>query len=241
MSSIDFNEIFTQQMAKAVAEGQIDHQVRKVAADAIRNAIISACSGYSAAGKALTEKIQQAVQVSIEQVDLRTHTGVMAEVISDVLNAMLREQAADIIKRKIAERLDPAPAEITTEKLLGELVAMLRDRDIDNDDRLELDIKFRAGVLVTLPGTWMLTLSRPLRRYESGLAGELLQFSICQQDRTIQAWSYNQRLNRNPLSFMGHGIDAYLYKLIVRQTVVTDIGSVTVDDLDHVLQAVDDD
>lgn len=110
-----------------VASGAIEQAIEKQLADTISSAIRDHLREYSDFGKAIKLKVQQAVGVDLERLDLPSYNELILQIIRRQTDGLLQSEAAKQLESNMAELLKAAPAEMTLEQLVEGFIQQFKE------------------------------------------------------------------------------------------------------------------
>jgi len=114
--------------ANVVASGAIEAAIQDQVGKAITSAIKDQISGYNSEfGKKINEKVKTLIDINLDEIDLPSYRQLIGDVIKQRVGAVMSTEFTEKLDKDICELLQPVPAEITLENLLGEFVASKRD------------------------------------------------------------------------------------------------------------------
>lgn len=118
----DLKSAVSTAFANVVASGAIEQAIEKQLADTIGSLIKTELREYSEFGKAIKDRVQQAVGVNLEHLDLPSYNDLILQIIRRQVDGILQSDAAQQLESNMAKLLERAPAEITLEKLIEEFI-----------------------------------------------------------------------------------------------------------------------
>lgn len=105
-----------------VASGAIEQAIEKKLGECITSAIDSQLRSYSDFGKAIEEKVKQAIGVNLAEIDLPSYADLIGNILRRQVEAGMQNEATKHLEKRIGELLAPAPAEITLKKLIENFI-----------------------------------------------------------------------------------------------------------------------
>lgn len=105
-----------------VASGAIEQTIEKKLGECINSAIESQLRSYSDFGKAIEEKVKQAIGVNLDDMDLPSYADLIGKIVRRQVEAGMQSEATKRLEESIGKLLAPAPAEITLEKLIDNFI-----------------------------------------------------------------------------------------------------------------------
>lgn len=118
----DLKSAVSTAFANVVASGAIEQAIEKQLASTIGDLIKNELREYSDFGKAIKERVQQAVGVNLDRMDLPSYNDLILQIIRRQVDGIMQSEAASQLESNMAKLLEQAPAEITLEKLIEEFI-----------------------------------------------------------------------------------------------------------------------
>lgn len=125
----DLKSAVSTAFANVVASGAIEQAIEKQLASTISSLIQHELRDYSDFGKALKERVQQAVAVNLDRMDLPSYNDLILQIIRRQLDGAMQSEAVQQLESNMAKLLAAPPAEMTLEKLIEEFI------DANKEDR----------------------------------------------------------------------------------------------------------
>lgn len=138
----DLKSAVSTAFANVVASGAIEQAIEKQLADTISNIIKTELREYSDFGKAIKDRVQQAVGVNLDQMDLPSYNDLILQIIRRQVDGIMQSEAAQQLESNMAELLEQAPAEITLEKLIEDFIEANKEDKEGQDFTLLIERKY---------------------------------------------------------------------------------------------------
>lgn len=118
----DLKSAVSTAFSNVVASGAIEQAIEKQLASTISSLIQSEMREYSDFGKAIKERVQQAVCVNLERMDLPSYNDLILQIIRRQVDGVMHSEAAKQIEANMAKLLERAPTSITLGKLVEDFI-----------------------------------------------------------------------------------------------------------------------
>ena len=128
--------------ANVVASGAIEQAIEKQLASTIGDLIKHELREYSDFGKAIKERVQQAVCVNLGQMDLPSYNDLILQIIRRQVDGIMQSEAAQQLESNMTKLLEQAPAEITLQKLIEEFIEANKENKEGQDFTLLIERKW---------------------------------------------------------------------------------------------------
>lgn len=128
--------------ANVVASGAIEQAIEKQLASTIGDLIKHELREYSDFGKAIKERVQQALCVNLGQMDLPSYNDLILQIIRRQVDGIMQSEAAQQLESNMAKLLEQAPAEITLQKLIEEFIEANKENKEGQDFTLLIERKW---------------------------------------------------------------------------------------------------
>lgn len=135
----DLKSAVSTAFANVVASGAIEQAIEKQLADTIGSLIKRELREYGDFGKAIKERVQQAVGVNLERMDLPSYNDLILQIIRRQVDGIMQSEAAQQLEANMAKLLEQAPAEITLKKLIEEFIEANKEDKEGQDFTLLID------------------------------------------------------------------------------------------------------
>lgn len=128
--------------SNVVASGAIEQAIEKQLASTISSLIQSELREYGDFGKAIKERVQQAVGVNLDRMDLPSYNDLILQIIRRQLDGVMHSEAAKQIEANMAKLLERAPTSITLEKLVDDFIESHKEDRAGQDFTLLIERKY---------------------------------------------------------------------------------------------------
>lgn len=140
----DLKSAVSTAFSNVVASGAIEQAIEKQLASTISSLIQNELREYGDFGKAIKERVQQAVGVNLDRMDLPSYNDLILQIIRRQLDGAMHSEAAKQIEANMAKLLERAPASITLEKLVEDFIDAHKEDRAGQDFTLLIDRKYRT-------------------------------------------------------------------------------------------------
>lgn len=138
----DLKTAVSNAFANVVASGAIEQAIEKQLASTIGDLIKHELREYSDFGKAIKERVQQAVCVNLGQMDLPSYNDLILQIIRRQVDGIMQSEAAQQLESNMTKLLEQAPAEITLQKLIEEFIEANKEDKEGQDFTLLIERKW---------------------------------------------------------------------------------------------------
>lgn len=138
----DLKSAVSTAFSNVVASGAIEQAIEKQLADTISSLIQAQLRDYSDFGKAIKERVQQAVCVNLDRMDLPTYNDLILQIIRRQVDGVMHSDVAKQIEANMAKLLERAPASITLEKLVEDFIDAHKEDREGQDFTLLIERKY---------------------------------------------------------------------------------------------------
>lgn len=138
----DLKSAVSTAFANVVASGAIEQAIEKQLADTIGSLIKNELREYGDFGKAIKERVQQAVGVDLKNMDLPSYNDLILQIIHRQVDGIMQSEAAKQLESNMAKLLEQAPAEITLEKLIEQFIEANKEDKEGQDFTLLIERKY---------------------------------------------------------------------------------------------------
>jgi hypothetical protein len=125
-----------------VASGAIEQAIEKQLAETISSLIKTELREYSDFGKAIKDRVQQAVGVNLDRMDLPSYNDLILQIIRRQVDGIMQSEAAQQLESNMAKLLEQAPVQITLEKLIEDFVEANKEDKEGQDFTLLIERKY---------------------------------------------------------------------------------------------------
>lgn len=140
----DLKSAVSTAFANVVTSGAIEQAIEKQLADTIGSLIKAELREYSDFGKAIKERVQQAVCVNLDRMDLPSYNDLILQIIRRQVDGIMQSEAAAQLESNMAKLLEQAPTEITMEKLIEDFIEANKEDKEGQDFTLLIERKYGA-------------------------------------------------------------------------------------------------
>ncbi|MCE3262658.1 MAG: hypothetical protein K0R43_1737 [Pseudoduganella sp.] len=123
----DLQQAVATAFENVVASGVIEQAIEKQLTDTITTAIRDHLREYSEFGKAIKLKVQQAVGVDLERLNLPSYNELILQIIRRQTDGLLQSEAAKQLESNMEKLLQAAPPEIKLEALIEGFIEQFKE------------------------------------------------------------------------------------------------------------------
>ena len=138
----DLKSAVSTAFSNVVASGAIEQAIEKQLASTISSLIQNEMREYSDFGKAIKDRVQQAVCVNLDRMDLPTYNDLILQIIRRQVDGVMHSEAAKQIEANMAKLLERAPTSITLEKLVDDFIESHKEDRAGQDFTLLVERKY---------------------------------------------------------------------------------------------------
>lgn len=138
----DLKSAVSTAFSNVVASGAIEQAIEKQLANTISSLIQDQLRDYSDFGKAIKERVQQAVCVNLDRMDLPSYNDLILQIIRRQVDGVMHAEAAKQIEANMAKLLERAPTSITLEKLVEDFIESHKEDHAGQDFTLLIERKY---------------------------------------------------------------------------------------------------
>ncbi|KVT92676.1 hypothetical protein WK60_13885 [Burkholderia ubonensis] len=211
MSLPDLSQAVETAFANVVASGAIEKAIEANLEATITSILKDQLKSYGDFGKQLTEKVNAAMQIDLDRMDLPTYGHFIEKVIARAVDAQLQGDVAKKIEAHMTALLADAPQEMTLEQIVADFKVHVKDRAYGGD----VDHSISLHVTQTGYGYWHIAMDKDSGTdeyrcsFRIGIndAGEIYSLRIADED-------VNKELFIRPAK----GFERNLYRMFVSGT-----------------------
>lgn len=138
----DLKSAVSTAFANVVASGAIEQAIEKQLADTIGSLIKAELREYSDFGKAIKDRVQQAIGVDLKRLDLPSYNDLILQILHRQVDGIMRSEVAQQLESNMAKLLEQAPAEITLDKLIEQFIEANKEDKEGQDFTLLIERKY---------------------------------------------------------------------------------------------------
>ncbi len=210
----ELNDVVSTHLNQMCTDGTLEGMIQKQVERLISELVNESMRTYGSLGKAIKEKLDESLKISLSDVTLPEYNRFIGEALLQSYEQAMNTQCLEKMKVLIGKTLEPVKAEISAEEFLEGIKGAAHDWDMDTgeialdwderDHYSSIELKINNETHVTL--------------YDHHIKGQ----------HHIGYLANDSHVFSGPLFDSTHcfGIDAYLYKLYCARTQITNLSSV---------------
>lgn len=138
----DLKSAVSTAFSNVVASGAIEQAIEKQLAATISSLIQNEMREYSDFGKAIKDRVQQAVCVNLDRMDLPSYNELILQIIRRQVDGVMHSDVAKQIEANMAKLLERPPASIKLEKLVEDFIESHKEDREGQDFTLLIERKY---------------------------------------------------------------------------------------------------
>ena len=224
----ELNDIVVAQCDDLIKTGAVEEMIRKSLEKSVASSIEDALRSYSDFGKALSNHIQESLQVSLDQLNLDQYNQTILKMIEGFYAEELKENAKERLLTQLNKLFQPAPDSIGLQDIVTSYIEKIHHLDREDAEQIVLIIKH------TEYGFTHIGLNPKPRSY-SGPITDIheceVQISIHNKELSWVDWSNGRRGSREFIPTPTNSFARRLYQMYCHGTKI-EIPSLDADDYD---------
>jgi hypothetical protein len=139
----EINEIITTKTQAMIVDGTLEGMIEKQLEESIQNAVSNAFRSYSDFGKAISEKIEESIAASRNDIKIPQYNTFIAKVVKDRFVEVLEDQALENISSLIESDLSPIVGEQTSQDVMNSISKYWGDTAREHGkEEIEIEIEY---------------------------------------------------------------------------------------------------
>lgn len=136
----EFQQVIAAETTRIVESGELEGMI-KTHLNSLVDAQIKDClRSYGPFGKALTEKINESLGIAMHHIKIPEYNIFIKEVVSEAFGEVLQERGAERLQELIADIVDEAPKQMTSQELLDKVRHHWEEEGQENGaERIEIE------------------------------------------------------------------------------------------------------
>ncbi|WP_372833132.1 hypothetical protein [Pontibacterium sp.] len=231
----ELNTLVNNVMKDMAEQGQIEKIIREKVESSVEEAFSSMFRSYGKLGKQIEKGLEDNLNIDFSQCGLQEFSAVMVDAVKGVAHKHMKEAAQGRFLEDIEKMLSPAPKEITVQELVNLFIEYWREDAFDPSDLDELvtvEIEHDDGSC--LNGHTLKLWKCKEESYGRSERSPDLHLYISKDKDIRIIWS-----GREHLGTTNYGAEAKVFQMYAARTLISDIDTVYVHNLDTELRVYD--